>query len=145
MQAASLGLPATVGTTVAQGRFLNAATASEPVAVLGAAAAARLGIDRIFAGERIWVGGHWFYVAGIFNPAVLTPEIDCSMLIGFPAAENYLGFDGHPSQIYVRAHTDQVNAVHDVLAATANPDTPARSTSASRPTRSSPRPRPKAR
>ena len=40
VQAASLGLPHTVGTSVAQGRFLNAATAHEPVAVLGAAAAA---------------------------------------------------------------------------------------------------------
>ena len=49
-------LPATVGTSLAQGRFLNAATAREPVAVLGAAAAQRLGIDRIYPGERIWVG-----------------------------------------------------------------------------------------
>ena len=76
VQAASLGLPAAVGTTVAQGSWLNAATANQPVAVLGAAAAQRLGIDRVFLGERIWVGGRWFYVAGILNPAVLTPEIE---------------------------------------------------------------------
>ena len=44
--ASSLNLPGAVGTTVAQGRFLNAATATEPVCVLGAAAAQRLGIDR---------------------------------------------------------------------------------------------------
>jgi putative ABC transport system permease protein len=124
VQAASLGLPAAVGTTVAQGSWLNAATAKQPVAVLGAAAAQRLGIDRVFAGERIWVGGRWFYVAGILNPAVLTPETDGSILIGFPAAQHYLSFDGHPSTIYVRARTDQVTAVHGVLAATANPDAP---------------------
>ena len=124
VQAASLGLPAAVGTTVAQGSWLNAATARQPVAVLGAAAAQRLGIDRVFPGERIWVGGRWFYVAGILNPAVLTPEIDGSILIGFPAAQHYLSFDGHPSTIYVRARTDQVTAVHGVLAATANPDAP---------------------
>ncbi len=124
VQAASLGLPAAVGTTVAQGSWLNAATANQPVAVLGAAAAQRLGIDRVFPGERIWVGGRWFYVAGILNPAVLTPEIDGSILIGFPAAQHYLSFDGHPSTIYVRARTDQVTAVQGVLAATANPDTP---------------------
>lgn len=53
--AASLGLPHTVGTTVAQGSFLNVATNHEPVAALGAAAAQRLGIDRIFSGERIRV------------------------------------------------------------------------------------------
>jgi putative ABC transport system permease protein len=124
VQAASLGLPAAVGTTVAQGSWLNAATATLPVAVLGAAAAQRLGIDRVFPGERIWVGGRWFYVAGLLKPAVLTPEIDSSILIGFPAAQHYLSFDGHPSTIYVRARTDQVNAVHGVLAATANPDAP---------------------
>jgi putative ABC transport system permease protein len=124
VQAASLGLPAAVGTTVAQGSWLNAATAKQPVAVLGAAAAQRLGIDRIFPGERIWVGGRWFYLAGILKPAVLTPEIDSSILIGFPAAQHYLNFDGHPSTIYVRARTDQVNAVQGVLAATANPDAP---------------------
>jgi len=124
VQATSLGLPHTVGTSVSRGRFLNAATVHEPVAVLGAAAAGRMGIDRIYPGERIWVGGHWFYLVGILRPAVLAPEIDTSVLIGYPAAQKYLGFDGHPSQIYLRADTDQVNAVHDVLAATANPEHP---------------------
>ena len=124
VQVTSLGLPRTVGTSVAEGRFLNAATAREPVAVLGAAAAARMGIDRIYPGERIWVGGQWFYLVGILNPAVLAPEIDTSVLIGYPAAQRYLGFDGHPSEIYLRAQTDQVNAVHDVLAAAANPEQP---------------------
>jgi putative ABC transport system permease protein len=120
----SLDLPATVGTSVAQGRFLNPATAREPVAVLGPAAAGRLGIDRLYPGERIWVGHQWFYLAGILHPAVLAPEIDSAVLIGIPAAQTYLGFDGHPSQIYLRAATDQVDAVHDVLAATANPEHP---------------------
>jgi putative ABC transport system permease protein len=120
--AASLGLPETVGTTVAHGRYLNAATARLPVAVLGAAAAQRLGIDRIYPGERIWLGGQWFYVAGILTPAVLAPEIDDAVLVGFPAAERYLGFDGHASTLYVRAQTSQVAAVQSVLAATANPE-----------------------
>jgi putative ABC transport system permease protein len=124
VQATSLTLPATVGTSMAQGRFLNPATAREPVAVLGAAAAGRMGIDRAYPGERIWVGGQWFYLVGVLQPAVLAPEIDSAVLIGFPAAEKYLGFDGHPSQVYLRAATDQVNAVHDVLAATANPEHP---------------------
>jgi putative ABC transport system permease protein len=128
VQATSLSLPATVGTAVAQGRFLNAATAREPVAVLGAEAAGRMGIDRIYAGERIWMvgqaGRQWFYLAGILRPAVLVPEIDSAVLIGYQAANKYLGFDGHPSQIYLRASTDQVNEVHDLLAATANPKNP---------------------
>jgi putative ABC transport system permease protein len=124
VDAASLGLPAAVGTTVARGSYLNAATAREPVAVLGAAAAQRLGIDRIWPGERIWLGGMWFYVTGILNAAVLTPEIDSSVLIGYPAAETYLRFDGHPSTIYLRAQTTQVTAVDNLLAAQANPENP---------------------
>ena len=92
--------------------------------MLGAAAAQLLGIDRVFSGERIWVGNQWFYVAGILKPAALAPIIDTSVLVGFPAAERYLGFNGHPTTIYVRAQTGQVNAVQQVLAATANPENP---------------------
>jgi putative ABC transport system permease protein len=124
VDASSLGLPRAVGTTVAQGSYLNAATATEPVCVLGAAAAQRMGIDRVYPGERIWVGGMWFYVAGILKPAVLAPEIDSSVLIGFRAAERYLHYDGHPSTIYVRSQTSQVAGVQSVLAATANPENP---------------------
>ena len=101
VQATSLSLPSTVGTSVVQGRFLNAATAHEPAAVLGAAAAGRLGIERLYAGERIWVGGQWFYLVGVLRPAVLASGLDSAVLIGFPAAEKYLGFDGHPSEVYV--------------------------------------------
>jgi len=124
VQAASLGLLQATGDTLARGYFLNPATAREPVAVLGALAAQRLGIDRVFAGERIWLGNQWFYVAGILDPAVLVPDIDTSVLIGYPAAETYLGADGHPSTIYVRAQTSQVDAVQALLAATANPQAP---------------------
>ena len=124
VDAATLGLLATVGTTVAQGDYLNAATATEPVAVLGTSAAQRLGIDRLYRGERIWVDNQWFYILGILNQAVLAPEIDTSVLVGFQAAQTYLGFDGHPSTIYVRARTGQVTAVDNVLGATANPENP---------------------
>jgi putative ABC transport system permease protein len=124
VNAASLGLPRTVGTTVREGKYLNAATGREPVAVLGAAAARRLGIDRIYPGERVWVGGMWFYVTGILDPAVLAPEIDSAVLVGFKAARRHLHFDGHPSTIYLRAQTSEVGAVHSVLAQTANPEAP---------------------
>jgi putative ABC transport system permease protein len=124
LNAASLDLPHTVGTSTARGRYLNSATAHEPVCVLGAAAAQRLGIDRVFAGERIWTNNTWLYVVGILKPAVLAPDIDSSVLVGFPAAQRYLGFDGHPSTIYVRAQTDHVNAVDSLLGPTANPHNP---------------------
>jgi putative ABC transport system permease protein len=126
VDAATLGLPAVAGTSLAQGRFLNAATAREPIAVLGAAAAQRLGIDRIRPGMRIWAAGQWFYVTGILNHAVLAPEIDSAVLIGFPAAEKYLNFDGHPSHIYVRTVNTQAAtiAVDSLLAYQANPENP---------------------
>jgi putative ABC transport system permease protein len=124
VQAASLDLLPVVGARVVRGAYLNAATATEPVAVLGAAAAERLGIDRVYRGERIWLGGQWFYVAGILSSAALAPEIDTSVLVGFPAATTYLGFSGHPTTIYVRSDTSQVESVQSVLAATANPAAP---------------------
>jgi putative ABC transport system permease protein len=124
VDAASLGLLPDVGTTVARGDYLNAATAQEPVAVLGAAAAQRLGFDRVYPDARIWVGGQWFYVVGILNPAILVPAIDSSVLVGFRSAERYLGFDGHPSTIYVRSQPDHVSDVHSLLAASANPEAP---------------------
>src|ERR1700727_552520 len=62
VDATTLGLPAVAGTSIAQGRFLNAATAREPVAVLGATTAQRLGIDRIRPGLRLWAGRPWVYV-----------------------------------------------------------------------------------
>jgi putative ABC transport system permease protein len=113
-----------VGATVAHGAFLNAATATEPVCVLGAESAQLLGIDRVYPGLRVWLGGMWFYVAGILTSATLAPEIDSSVLVGFPAAKRYLEFDGHPTTIYVRTVTSQTAAVQSVLAATANPESP---------------------
>ena len=74
--------------------------------------------------ERIWVGGQWFYLAGILKPAALASDIDTSVLVGAPAARKYLGFDGHPSTIYLRADTGRVTAVDNLLAATANPENP---------------------
>jgi putative ABC transport system permease protein len=124
--AASTGLPAVAGTSIAQGSYLNAATVREPVAVLGYEAAQLLGIDRVWPGERIWVGGQWFYLTGILNPATLATEIDTSVLVGFPAAEKYLGFDGNPSQLYVRTVNTQAatTAVDNLLADQANPENP---------------------
>jgi len=124
VDAASLALPAAAGTSIAQGAYLNAATAREPVAVLGAAAAAYLGIDRIWPGQRIWAGRMWFYVAGILKPDALVPGIDTSVLIGYPATEQYLGFDGHPSTIFVKVQDSQVTAVDNLLATQANPENP---------------------
>jgi putative ABC transport system permease protein len=132
VDAATLDLPAVAGTSIAQGDFLNAATAREPVAVLGATTALLLGIDRIRPGMRIWVGpggpsGQWFYVTGILNPDSYAPEIGSAVLIGLPAAQRYLDFDGHPTTIYVRTTPDDqavTTSVDNLLGAQASPENP---------------------
>jgi len=124
IEAASLNLPEALAVKVLQGSYLNAATATEPAAVLGFSAAARLGIDHIYRGERVWVDDQWLYVMGILGPSPLAPEIESAVLVGYRAAERYMRFDGHANTIYVRAENSQVGAVHSVLAATANPQAP---------------------
>ena len=126
VDAATLALPAVVGTSVTQGRYLNAATEREPVAVLGATAARLMGIDRIAPGMRIWLAGQWFYLTGILSPAAYAPQLDSAVLVGFPAAQQYLHFDGHPSQLYVRTTGTQaaVTEVDRLLGAQASPENP---------------------
>ena len=133
VRATSLNLPSVLDTSVARGDWLNAGTARLPVAVLGSVAAQQLGIDRVYPGQRIWLGGQWFNLAGILQPSPLTPDIDVSALIGYPAAQKYLGYvsivngkreAGPPSAIYVRAATGHEAAVQSLLAQTANPEAP---------------------
>ena len=120
--AADPELLATLGGELASGRFLNRATARYPTVVLGAVAAERLGIAGV--GGQVWLGDRWFSVVGILRPLALAPEIDRAALVGFPAAEALLGGDGSPGTVYVRTDPDQVEAVRDVLPATANPANP---------------------
>ncbi|MFC4531132.1 ABC transporter permease [Sphaerisporangium dianthi] len=122
VQAADEGLAAALEGTVRQGTWLNAAIARRPAVVLGSVAASRLGIER--AGPRVWIAGHWFKVVGILDAMPLAPEIERSALIGWPAAERYLGFDGHPTTIYERSPDEAVEAVSGVLARTVNPENP---------------------
>ncbi len=63
-------------------------------------------------------------MTGILNPATYSSQLDSAVLVGFPAAEKYLHFDGHPSQIYVRASDGRVRAVDALLGAQANPENP---------------------
>jgi len=124
VRAADNSLLAALDGSVLHGTYLNAATSQYPAAVLGFSAAQYLGIDRLDVPARVWVGGRWFVVVGILNRMPLAPEIDQSVLVGWPEAESQLGFNGYPTRIYVRAATDQVMAVDNLLAATANPESP---------------------
>jgi putative ABC transport system permease protein len=122
VQAARPDLPGTVAAAVAKGRWLTDTVADAPAVVLGAVAAARLGIHS--PGPRVWLGGQWFTVTGILAPVQLAPELDASALVGWAAAARWLDFDGAPTTVYTRSDDDAVEDVRRVLAATVNPEAP---------------------
>jgi putative ABC transport system permease protein len=122
--AAHLNLPGTIGATLADGAWLNAATAKYPAVVLGSASARRLGIGAAGEHIQVYLGGRWFVVVGILDTVPLAPELDSAALVGWPAAESYLHFDGHPTMVYTRSKDSSVEAVRAVLAPTANPHAP---------------------
>jgi|SRR5579872_512759 len=125
LTAADAALPTTLGASVAHGTFLNSAMAHYPAVVLGAEAASLLGITNLDNPTQVWIGGHTFTVVGILNPVQLVSQLDSMAFIGFPVAEQYFGFDGHPTALYLRSVASEVNAVADVLPATVNPADPA--------------------
>ena len=122
--AAEPGLLDTVGATVASGAFLDGATSAYPAVVLGATAADALGVGAAGADQQVWLGDHWFTVTGVLGPVPLAPELDTAALVGWPVAEELLGFDGFATTVYTRTHEDAVEDVQGVLAATANPEAP---------------------
>jgi putative ABC transport system permease protein len=120
--AARPNLAETLGATMATGRFLNAATSNYPVVVLGWKAAETLGVDHV--GTQVHLAGRWFTVVGILDPVTLQPNLDRAALVGWDAAESQLGFDGHATQVFLRADTTYIEDVRNVLASTANPESP---------------------
>ena len=124
VRVATPALLSTLQGSLRQGVFLNAATEGYPATVLGYQAARTLGIGTLAPGSRIWLGGYWFAVVGILQPLPLAPEVDLSALVGPGIAARLLGYDGHPSRIYVRAATSSVVQVAALLAPSANPEAP---------------------
>lgn len=112
--------------TMARGSWLNPATAQQPVVVLGARAAQRLGLDQAPVDGRVSVliGQQRFTLIGILAPNALVDSIDSAALVGWPAAQQWLDFDGHPTTIYQRSTEDSVEEVRGQLAATVNPQNP---------------------
>jgi putative ABC transport system permease protein len=117
-------LLATLDGRLAQGSFLNRATARYPAVVLGHDAAEQLGIAHVDPGTRIWLGRHWFVVTGVLEPFELAPEIDASALVGFQVAARYLGYEVPPSRVYVRTDTERTAMVAGLLGRAANPEHP---------------------
>ncbi|GLY34621.1 ABC transporter permease [Amycolatopsis sp. NBRC 101858] len=116
-------LPALNG-TVQSGRF----DASDlPVVALGYVAAARLGIPRVVPGQPppvVLIGTTWYTVTGVLAPMPLAPDVERAVLVGWGSAKWFLGFDGHPTVVYVKAREDAIADVRAVLPATLNPSLP---------------------
>jgi putative ABC transport system permease protein len=124
VRAADPSLLRTLGASTRQGAFLNAATEHFPVTVLGFQAAQSLGVSGLRQPVRVVIGGRWFAVAGILNPLPFAPELDRSALVGFPVAAGLLGYDGHPSHIYVRTDVAKTTQVAALLGRSADPEAP---------------------
>jgi putative ABC transport system permease protein len=122
VQAVDLTLLDTLAGTLQTGSWLDEASASYPTTVLGAVAAERLGVSDVPA--RVWLGDQWFTVIGVLNEFELSPDLDRAALVGFTAAEDFLGSSGIPSVIHVRADPEYTDQVMSVLAATADPMNP---------------------
>ncbi|MET9297138.1 ABC transporter permease [Streptomyces sp. NPDC003077] len=118
-QAARTDLLSALNAQVAEGRWLNRADERLPVTVLGAIAARRLGVTE--PGEKIVMNDRYVVVVGILRPVELVPALDRVAMIGFPAAERYFRFDGHPSMIFERSPDATVEDVRAVLARTVLP------------------------
>ncbi|MGW0395787.1 ABC transporter permease [Streptomyces sp. NPDC003042] len=122
VKAAKDDLLGTLRARMRSGAWLNSATGRYPAVVLGHVAAQRLGITE--PGRQVFIGGRYFTVTGILDTVPLAPEIERSALVGWEAARELLGFDGHPTAVYERSADDRVAAVRDLVARTANPRTP---------------------
>jgi putative ABC transport system permease protein len=118
--AADLDLLDTLRADVAVGSWLDEASSTLPVTVLGNTAARRLGITE--PGVRVWMDDRWFSVMGILEPVELASELDSSAFVGIPLAEDLYEFDGSPSTIYVRSEVDYIEDVRAVMGRTANPE-----------------------
>ncbi|GLY93448.1 ABC transporter permease [Actinoplanes sp. NBRC 103695] len=121
--ASRLDLLPAINARVHRGQWLNEATSHFPAVVLGSEAAIRLGVTG--TGRQLMIRDKWFTVTGILASVPLLPEIDRSVFVGWPAAQTELGFDGHPTVLYVQSREPAIEQVRGVLPETVDPGQPA--------------------
>jgi putative ABC transport system permease protein len=127
VDAADLGLLATLSGKLTRGHFIDVASEHYPIVVLGAVAAERLGESALRVNGRavqVYISGIWFTVAGVLAPLPLAPEIDRAALIGYPIAHALFGTSRNATTLYVRADPERVNEAASLLPATADPQSP---------------------
>jgi putative ABC transport system permease protein len=119
---ASAGLLDVLGGHVARGSWLTDGTSRYPVVVLGAKAAAKLGIDR--PGPHVLIGDDVYTVAGILDPIELATEIDTAVLMGEAQGALADGDRVHPTSVYLRADESRVEQVRRLVPPTVDPQSP---------------------
>lgn len=127
MLAAQSNLLEVINAEIRSGSYLSTATGRFPTVVLGSVAAARLGSPDLRPGDPpplVLINDRWFGVIGILRSVPLAPEIDRSVLVGWEAAHDQLGFDLRPTQMFLRADEAAIEDVHAVLPATISPQSP---------------------
>ncbi|MFB9902350.1 ABC transporter permease [Allokutzneria oryzae] len=125
--ASSPDLLDTINGHVRSGGFLGPVTENFPTVVLGHVAAGRLGFTDIVQNgqsRQVLIDDRWFTVIGVLAPMPLAPDIERSVLVGWGAARQWLGFDGHPTVVYVKAREEAIEDVRAVLPATLHPQLP---------------------
>jgi putative ABC transport system permease protein len=133
VRGADLTLLDTLRVEVAQGMWLNPATAAGPAVVLGSKAAERLAVHDLSGGVSVWIANQWFAVVGVLAPVALAPEIDAQALIGREAARTVTAAlidvapadaEVSPAQIYTRVQEGYVAETLNLLPFTAKPSAP---------------------
>ena len=110
-----------VGTSLASGHFLNAVEPELPGGRARRAGGRDARISNQRGGSEVYIGNTWFTVVGIMKPVLLDPTLDSTVFISLPVAERLFQQQPNPSEIYVRANVNDVTAVSNLLAATADP------------------------
>lgn len=124
VKAADPALLDTLAGSVATGEWLDDARTDLPVVVLGSVAAERLGISDLRGQPQVWIDDRWFTVIGILDSLELAQDVDRSALVGRGVAQAELGASEAPETVYLRTDPEQIDAVRDVVPATADPADP---------------------
>lgn len=116
-------VPGVLGGGLASGRWIDDAPRAAPQVVLGAEAARALGVDRVRADTRVWIGGQWVQVVGVLEPVELAADLDRQVFVPAGLA-GQLGFDGAPTAVYTRVDPTRVAEARDLLAGAIRPGAP---------------------
>lgn len=117
-------LPDVLGGGMRSGRWLDTSLTAPAQIVLGSEAARRLGVTDTGADSQLWIGGRWVQIVGILEPFQLASDLDTQAFVPHGLAEQ-LGFDGHPSAVYVRVDPARVIESRELLPRAIRPASPA--------------------